>query len=477
MSPSAFDPLTSVPVRLTYGTSTVWRVGDHSFESVGELASAMRAGVSVSHVDVETNLDLLQLGGQVDLVDTPGVGSEERFDEISAAALRSLDAVVLVVRYPALFTQYTRVLMDGLEADIGKLFLVWNLDADCAELTPEERERHAETLRKNVASAHELYLVDARAGLRAQQAGDREATEASGLIAFTEALARFASSEKRELTALREAAKRAHEWIDEAKVALTARQDWLRSTLAAARGRLDAVQRKADEREAAEQSSFETYRGSVAQIGEERSAAATKAVAALQKGLQTARRQWIRNGDLAALESAISKATGGYAGEIEARCSAAVAAIAKQALKFGATTSLSPWQRQQPSASPLAPDERRQRANSGSLRVLRRALWRRWYLPGLTALAEEGVQADLTDQSSWFDAVARDAQNAARTVLDGRLEDIRGRVATETGRIKTETDFEPNQAEFEALSRHLPIVESRRDGVTEINREARSLID
>ena len=64
---------------------------------------------------VETDLDLLQLGGQVDLLDTPGVGSEERFDTISSGALHSLDAVILVVRYPALFTQFTRALMHGLE--------------------------------------------------------------------------------------------------------------------------------------------------------------------------------------------------------------------------------------------------------------------------------------------------------------------------------------------------------------------------
>src|SRR5262249_34184012 len=135
-------------------------------------------------VVVETALDLLQLGGQVDLLDTPGVGSAEQFDAISASALRSLDAVIVVVRYPALFTQFTRRVMDNLRADIGKLFVVWNLDADCADLTPEERQRHTETLRANIAGAHELFAVDARAGLRAMQANDAAGSVASGLTAL-----------------------------------------------------------------------------------------------------------------------------------------------------------------------------------------------------------------------------------------------------------------------------------------------------
>ena len=139
--------------------------------------------------------------------------------------------------------------------------------------------------------------------------------------------------------------------------------------------------------------------------------------------------------------------------------------------------SLEARRREEPSAAPLAPDERRERANNGSWRLLRRALWRRWYLPGLTALLQEGLKADLADQTKWFEAVAGEAENAARSVLDRRQEELRDRLATEVDRIKTETDFLPHQSEFDALSRHLPIVESRRDGVTEINREARALID
>ena len=117
----------------------------------------MRHGVDdAGEVVVETDLDLLRLGGQLDLLDTPGIGAEERLDALSAEVLRSLDAVVLVVRYPALYTRFTQKLVDELQADIGKLFLVWNLDAACVELPPAELARHAETLRVKVAGAHDL---------------------------------------------------------------------------------------------------------------------------------------------------------------------------------------------------------------------------------------------------------------------------------------------------------------------------------
>src|SRR5512144_795622 len=72
LSPVAFDPLTSVPVRVTYGTRTVWQVGTHRLDSIAELTQIMRAGVrDATEVVVETDADLLQLGGQVDLLDTP----------------------------------------------------------------------------------------------------------------------------------------------------------------------------------------------------------------------------------------------------------------------------------------------------------------------------------------------------------------------------------------------------------------------
>ncbi|MGH7292661.1 MAG: dynamin family protein, partial [Myxococcota bacterium] len=44
LSPVAFDPLTSLPVRITYGGRTVWQVGAHRLESIAELTRIMRTG-------------------------------------------------------------------------------------------------------------------------------------------------------------------------------------------------------------------------------------------------------------------------------------------------------------------------------------------------------------------------------------------------------------------------------------------------
>src|SRR5262249_21615748 len=149
----------------------------------------MRGGADgLQDVVVETNLDLLQLGGQVDLLDTPGVGSDTHLDAVTAGALRSLDAVVLVIRYPALFTQFTRQLATHLDHDIGKLFVVWNLDAACAELTAADKNQHAEGLRSQLTGARDLFPVDARAALLAQQGKDNQALQSSGMSAFSAAL-------------------------------------------------------------------------------------------------------------------------------------------------------------------------------------------------------------------------------------------------------------------------------------------------
>src|SRR5215470_16222938 len=297
LSPVAFDPLTSIPVRVTYGSQTVWQVGAHRLDNIAELTQLMRAGVrDATEVVIETDADLLQLGGQVDLVDTPGVGSEERFDAISADALRSLDAVVLVVRYPALYTQVTRRLMEGLQADIGKLFVIWNLDADCAELTDEERRRQGEKLRAEVAGAHELYLVDARAAFRAGIKGDKAKRVASGLDEFTAALGRFASSDKRQVAALREASKRALGWIEEAQRSFGERRTVLDSRIGETRDRLQKVQSAADAKASAARAQFAEVQAAMASIGQERAAAVTAAAEGFHKALRGARRTWVRKG-------------------------------------------------------------------------------------------------------------------------------------------------------------------------------------
>ena len=477
LSPSAFDPLTSVPVRITYGSRTAWHVDGRIYDSVEELARVMREGPGdASEVVVETDLDLLQLGGQVDLLDTPGVGAEQRFDEISAATLSSLDAVVLVVRYPALFTQFTRNIVEDLDNDIGKLFVIWNLDADCAELGAEERARHTETLRRNVAGAHELFLVDARSGLRAARAKDAAAVEASGLAAFSRALGDFASSDKREVASLREAAKRAQQRLDEAHRILSERRAKLEAALSEVRERLKKVKNASDAKADAARAKFSHFESTVARIGDERTAQAADLGARLAKELRAARRRWIRSGDLASLEGTVAQAVASYADRVDTVHQSTLDAVREAAREFGTTIAAAPRPRKEPTASPVAPQERVERAATGRARLLRRALWRRWYLPGLAALERSGISEDLASQSEWFAGTAQAAQDAAHRVLDSRLADIARRADADAQKIRTDTHFDAAQAEFDGLVRHIPIVAAKREAVAEINGEARALI-
>lgn len=477
LSPVAFDPLTSVPLRITYGSRTVWQVGSNRVDTLAELTQLMRAGVrDVAEVVVETEADLLQLGGQVDLVDTPGVGSDERFDAISAEALRALDAVLLVVRYPSLFTQATRRLMEGLQADIGKLFVVWNLDADCAELEPAELARHAETLRADVAGAHELYLVDARAASRAQQRGGRHDLAGTGLDELSGALGRFASSDKRELVALREAGKRAVRWIADAQAALGQRRTALDAKLGEVRERLGAVQRDAEARTAAERSKVSEFQAAVDAAGQQRGTAVAKAAEALQGALRGARRAWVRSGQGEALSAAVNVAAEAFAAATAAAGAAAADALRAAAKQYGAVASPAGAERADVRPGALAPPERLDRARGGSLAMLRRALWRRWYLPGLAMLEKSGITEAQALQSAWFDAAARNSDTAVRGVLEGRLADIARTAQAEQERIRVETNFLAEEGEQQALSAHAPVLANARQRIEDVSKEARRVV-
>ncbi len=452
-----------------------WQEVDDQIVSV--LERVMRDGThSLREVVVETNLDLLQLGGQVDLLDTPGVGSEDRFDMISADVLRSLDAVIVVVRYPGLFTRFTRRLMDSLEQHIGKLFVVWNLDAACYDLTYDERMRHEQTLRANVTGAHDLYQVDARAALRAAMAGDSKARTNSGLDAFASALGRFASSDKREVVALREAAKRTKEMLDEAHRLLAERHAHLQDALDQARQRLEAAQRAAEAERSAARGKFADVQAGAARIGEQRDRAASDSGGRLIEQLRAARRRWARRGDAERLRGAVAEAVNGYADQVEIATQVAADELHAAVRAFGAQVTLKRRGRTVPVIDPIAPQERMQRAVQGHARWLRRALWRRWYLPGLAAFERSGLTDDLAAQAAWYESAVRAAESAARELLESRLADIDRRAEAETRQIKQETAFAANEAEHRRLTEHLPIVTTQLNNVTAISAEARALL-
>lgn len=477
LSPSAFEPMTTIPIRITYGPQTVWRAGERVFDDVEDVARRMRSGeVAVDEIVVETPVDLLQLGGQVDVLDTPGVGSDDRADQISADVLRSLDAVVLVVRYPGLFTKLTRRIMAGLESDIGKLFVVWNLDTDCAELSEEERTRHAEQLRADVAGAHELHLVDAREGLRAQMAGDAKGLVGSGLDRFISALGHFASSDKREVAALREAAKRADQWFAEAEKALAERRDRLRIKLEEVRSRLDDVESgaAAEERAAADQ--FATFTTALEHAEKDREAGMNRCAAYLRRSIRAARRAWARKGDVEPLSAQLAAAASAYENGVQTVGRDFAMAIARAASEFGSEFVAEVPRRDPLSPAPVAPDERIEKSRQGKGQWLRRLLWRRWYLPGVAAMERDGVDGDLAARKAWSEKVREEATAAMREVLDERRAGIVQRRDAELARIKQETQYETEVVELAALEEHAPAVASRRQSVAEISREAWKLV-
>lgn len=473
LSPTAFDPLTSVPIRITHGPATSWHTAGRTFERAEELAQAMREGLETSdEVTVTTDLDLLKLGGQVDLVDTPGVGSEDHLDVISGQVLRTLDAVVLVVRYPALFTQFTRRLVEQLQGDISKLFVVWNLDGACQDLSDEERERQREALRANVAGAHELFLVDAKRGFEASSTRAAEGRDHSGLAAFVDGISSFAGSNKRDIAALREASKGALACLEGVFAPLEERRKVLDETLTATRGRLSSVERQAEERGTQERTTFATLQKGMAQAGDHHMNKARALATTLRQKIRTARRGWVRRANLDQLKAAIDVATAEYADAVDLMMHDTTNSLRSIAQEFGASVSLAARERVVPSVDTISPSERADKSRSGSLALVRRALWRNWYLPGLTSLLTTAIDDDIASQQNWFDTSARSVEAAAQDLLDTRLSGLRAEANASLARIKQETNYDLDNAEFEALTEHLPTLRSAKERIAEIGGEA-----
>ncbi|MFW6239916.1 MAG: dynamin family protein, partial [Thermodesulfobacteriota bacterium] len=343
LTPTDFGPLTAIPVRITWGSENAWRVGEHRFDRVSALYEIMKTGPESSdEVVVETPSDLLRLGGQVDLIDTPGIGSQDRFDQISGEALRSLDTVVLVVRYPALFTRYTRHIVTELQNDIGKLFVIWNLDASCAELTAEERRRQADNLRTRVAGAHELHLVNGREAFRAARSGDQQGISASGLSDFMEAVRNFAASQKREVAALREAAKRGAVWLEDAQVAMEKREAALSESLKTTREWLDDAEKRANAEKSENQANFQAFEEEMNAAERQRANAAKTAASKLRGDIGAARRSWIFSADAAFLENAVRQAAETYADEIATACQAYMQSVQAAAKRFDVVVPATP---------------------------------------------------------------------------------------------------------------------------------------
>jgi hypothetical protein len=107
--------------------------------------------------------------------------------------------------------------------------------------------------------------------------------------------------------------------------------------------------------------------------------------------------------------------------------------------------------------------------------MLRRALWRRWYLPGLATLEKTGITEAQAVQSAWFEAAAKTADTAVRGVLEGRLADIARTSQGEQERIRVETNFLAEEGEQQALAAHAPVLVNAKQRIEDVSKEARRI--
>jgi hypothetical protein len=183
----------------------------------------------------------------------------------------------------------------------------------------------------------------------------------------------------------------------------------------------------------------------------------------------------VRSGRLTELQPAIAAACEAYADSCEAPNRIAFDALREAAKRFGTVIPTAPPERTELRPTILAPLDRIERALGGSARVLRRAIWKRWYLPGLTELERIGIGGDVAAQTARFERAAKSAEDAVRGVLDGRLAEIARTAQAELERIRVETNFLAEEAEFDGLSEHVPALAAQRQRIEEIGKEARSL--
>jgi hypothetical protein len=298
---------------------------------------------------------------------------------------------------------------------------------------------------------------------------------ASGLATFTDALRRFATSGDRELTALREAAKRCEQDLGRARAALQARRAVVEQALAEARRQLDAAHAATDAEVAAERARLHQLDTAIGAIGLQAAADAAKRAADLRRKLRTARRRWARRGDFVALESAVADAVRRAVDANEAACRATFQAAAAESAGFGTAVPAATRPRVPLAIEPLTPEERRRRAVSGRAQWLRRSLWHRWYLPGLAAFDRTTIANEVAAQAAWFSEVATAARTAATNVLAERLDVITRRGAAEFDRIRHATNFTANETEAAQLARDIPTAEAQLAVVTEIHHESRAL--
>ena len=238
------------------------------------------------------------------------------------------------------------------------------------------------------------------------------------------------------MSALREAAKRTQQSLLEAQGHLDARRAMLAQALLGAHARLDAMQFAADAEAETERTRFASFEASVSHLQQESVAAAARHADSLRAQLRAARRRWIRTGDVETVKSTLEEAISRHGDNITASSLETLTALQSEAATFGTPFSRPARERTPPPLGRVTSEDRNVRATTGSLQILRRAVWRRWYLPGVTEVEHEGIARDLAAHTAWLDDVVAAACAVGRAVSDQYLAGIALRAEAELRHIK-----------------------------------------
>jgi Dynamin family len=255
LMPTGVLPLTAVATEVVYGTpggtvvhtdgSTeeidLSRLSDYVTEA-GNPANERQ----VRRVEARAPAALLRPG--IVLVDTPGIGSVFRHDEVAARALLEADGAILVLSADAPLSEEERKLLTTLSDRRSPTFFVLNRADHLSQAELDQVTRFvSDALDAELGRKERLWRVSARAALEARLRGE-EPNDAKGVefAGFSQAFNRFVRLDlvqARIATARSELARLAHEVDDSLKIeAATAQLD-----AASLRERVERLQAAAGE--------------------------------------------------------------------------------------------------------------------------------------------------------------------------------------------------------------------------------------
>lgn len=213
--PTGVVPVTAIPTFLEVAESLRLRVSNHAGQvdempvtGIPELRERLNALVTedanpenrlgIARVDVHLPSKFLASG--LVLIDTPGVGSTFRHNTTAAdAVLPECDATLFVVSPDPPITEVEIQFLSRIRETVVRLIVVLN---KVDTLEPDERETATAFLRRmlseqaGINGETPIFRVSARGALRALEAGDAGALEASGFPALEAHLTQFLAHEK-----------------------------------------------------------------------------------------------------------------------------------------------------------------------------------------------------------------------------------------------------------------------------------------